>query len=322
MKKIILGVLLLAVLAIACACQKKETAPPAQKKLSVITTLFPLYDFARTIGGEKVDVTLLLSPGVEAHHFDPRPDDILKIRRADVFVYTNEYMEPWAGKLLKGMAPESLLVVDSSKGARLREAGPEDEHEGERKGEHKEEGHHHHGGMDPHIWLDFANAQIMVDNIAAGMASRDPANSDYYAARAAAYKAELQKLDDEFKAGLAACGTKEFIHGGHNAFGYLTGRYGLKYRPALQSMASDAEPTPAEVAGLVKQMRKSGLKYIFSEELLSPHTAETIARETGARVMLLHGAHNISRDDLANGVTFISLMRKNLENLRTGLQCR
>src|SRR6185369_1372509 len=222
-----------------------------------------------------------------------------------------------------GVAPESLLVVDSSTGARLLKAGHEENHNDEHGAEkgHKEE-HHHDGGMDPHIWLDFANARIMVDNIAAGMSSKDPANKDYYAARAATYKAELQKLDDDFKAGLASCGTREFIHGGHNAFGYLTERYGLTYRPAKQSLTADAEPTPANVAGLIKQMRESGRRYIYSEELLSPRTAEMIANETGAGILMLHAAHNISKDDLAKGVNFISLMKKNLENLRTGLQCR
>jgi zinc transport system substrate-binding protein len=315
MKKVCLAVMLFIGLALLSACQRKEAkAPgPVQKKLSVITSLFPLYDFARTVGGDKVDVTLLLPPGVEAHHFDPRPDDIIKITKADVFIYTNEQMEPWAGKLLKGVASSTLLVVDTSKGVKLLEAALGGEHGGEH--------HHHHDGIDPHIWLDFANARIMVDNIATGMAEKDPANKDYYATKAAVYKAELQKLDDEFKAGLTACGTREFLHGGHNAFGYLTRRYGLTYRPALQSMSADSEPTPAELAGLVKHMRKQGLKYIYSEELLSPRTAETIAKETGAGILLFHGAHNISREDLDKGVTFISLMKKNLENLRIGLQC-
>jgi zinc transport system substrate-binding protein len=315
MKKTCLAGMLLVSLALLFACQRKEAKAPAlaQKKLSVITTLFPLYDFARTVGGDKVDVTLLLPPGVESHHFDPRPDDIVKITRADVLIYTNEQMEPWAGKLLKGVASASLLVVDSSKGVKLLESASEEEREGQH--------HPHHDGMDPHIWLDFANARIMVDNIAAGMAAKDPPNKDYYTAKATAYKSDLQKLDDDFKAGLTACGSREFLHGGHNAFGYLTRRYGLTYRPALQSMSADSEPTPAELAGLVKHMRKHGLKYIYSEELLSPRTAETIAKETGARILMFHGAHNISKEDLDKGVTFITLMQKNLENLRTGLQC-
>ena len=287
------------------------------KKLTVVTTLFPLYDFARAIGGERTDVTLLLPPGIEPHTFEPKPADVMTVNKADIFVFTNEYMEPWAKSFLNGLPTHNITIVDTSKGVTLLKSGPEEE------GEEAEHGnlHHHHGGMDPHIWLDFANARIMVDNILVGMVGKDPANRDYYTARAAAYKAELTKLDDEYRTGLAGCGKRVFLHGGHYAFGYLARRYGLQYQSA-SAVNADAEPTPAKLADLVKLMRANGLKYVYSEELLSTRSAETIARETGATVLLLHGAHNISRDDLANRVTFISLMRKNLENLRTGLQCR
>jgi zinc transport system substrate-binding protein len=175
--------------------------------------------------------------------------------------------------------------------------------------------------MDPHIWLDFANARIMVDNILSAMVSKDPADRGYYTARAVVYKAELKKLDDEYSAGLAGCGKRALLHGGHYAFGYMARRYGLQYQSA-SAVNADAEPTPAKLAELVKLMRANGLKYVFSEELLSPRSAETIAKETGATVLLLHGAHNISKEDLAKGVTFIALMKKNLENLRIGLECR
>jgi len=238
------------------------------------------------------------------------------VNKADIFVFTNEYMEPWAKSFLGGLPTRNITVVDTSRGVTLLKAGPEEGHE-----EAHGEDHRHHGGMDPHIWLDFANAQIMVDNILVEMVGKDPANRDYYNARAAAYKAELTKLDDEYRAGLAGCGKRVFLHGGHYAFGYLARRYGLQYQSA-SAVNADAEPTPGKLADLVKLMRANGLKYVYSEELLSTRSAETIARETGATVLLLHGAHNISRDDLANRVTFISLMRKNLENLRIGLQCR
>jgi len=153
------------------------------------------------------------------------------------------------------------------------------------------------------------------------MVAKDPANREYYTARAAHYKAELNKLDDEYKSGLSTCGKKVFLHGGHYAFGYLAKRYGLQYQ-AASAVNADAEPTPSKLAELVKLMRATGLKYVYSEELLSTRSAYTIAKETGATVLMLHGAHNISKDDLAKGVTFISLMKKNLENLRTGLECR
>jgi zinc transport system substrate-binding protein len=316
MKKLFFGVLLLICVALLSACQNKEAQAPAEKKLTVVTTLFPLYDFARAIGGDRADVSLLLPPGIEPHTFEPKPADVMKVNKADIFVFTNEYMEPWAKSFINGLPTKNITIVDTSRGVTLLKAGPEEGQE-----EAHGEDHHHHGGMDPHIWLDFANAQVMADNILSAMVAKDPANRDYYTARAIAYKAELKKLDDEYRVGLADCGKRVLLHGGHYAFGYLARRYGLQYQSA-SAVNADAEPTPAKLAGLIKLMRANGLKYVFSEELLSTRSAETIARETGATVLMLHGAHNISRDDLAMGVTYISLMKKNLGNLRIGLQCR
>jgi zinc transport system substrate-binding protein len=329
MKRILSAAAAVICLTLICACQKSEApAPvPTQKRVKVVTTLFPLYDFARAIGGDKADVTLLLPPGVEAHNFEPKPEDVVRINTSDLFVFTNEYMEPWAVKFGKNAAEKPLTVVDASRGATFLPAGdgegPEGGHEDHGKvgDEHQAEGrHHHYGGMDPHLWLDFANARIMVDNIAAGMALKDPANRDFYMKNAARYNDELKKLDEEFKAGLATCRKRVFLHGGHYAFGYLAHRYGLRYQSA-SAVNADAEPTPARLIDLVKQMKANGLQYVFSEELISPRSAEIISTESGASILMLHGAHNISRDDLARGATFISLMRKNLENLRIGLQC-
>jgi zinc transport system substrate-binding protein len=317
MKKTILLIVAVICATLLSACQKREAEAPVKKRLTVVTTLFPLYDFARTIGGDRADVILLLPPGIEPHTFEPKPADVMKVAKADIFVFTNEYMEPWAKSFLKGLPARDITVVDASKGVTLQKGAPEEEHESE----HGEENHHHHGGMDPHIWLDFANARIIVDNIASAMVDKDPGNRDYYTVRAAAYRAELQKLDDEYRAGLATCGKRVFLHGGHYTFGYLARRYGLHYLSA-SAVNADAEPTPFRMAELVKLMRENGLKYVYSEELLSPRSAETIAKETGATVLLLHGAHNISKEDLSKGVTFVSLMTKNLEQLRTGLGCR
>ena len=321
MKKMHAAFLLLIGMALLCSCQKKEALAPApvHKKLTVVTTLFPLYDFVRTIGGDKVDASLLLPPGMEAHSFEPKPDDAMRVSKADLFVFTNEYMEPWAVKFVKGLNSGSTTLVDSSKGVTfLKEGAEEDEEDGHG---HDEKGHHHHGGADPHIWLDFGNAQIMVDNIASAMCAKDPANTGFYTANASAYKTELKRLDDEYRTGLASCGKRTFLHGGHYTFGYLAKRYGLNYVSAA-AVSAEAETTPAKMIELLKKMRANGLKYVFSEELLSPRTSEMIARETGASVLLLHGAHNVSKDDFERSVTFVSLMRNNLQNLRTCLECR
>lgn len=315
--------LLLLCLALLCACQKKEqqVSAPQQKKVVVVTTLFPLYDFARTIGGDKANVSLILPPGVEPHAFEPKPEDAARVTKADLFVFTNEYMEPWAVKFVKGLNAANVVLVDSSTGVTFLKSGLEEEDGGGHAG-HNGSGHHAHGGgMDPHIWLDFDNARIMVDNIAVAMGGKDPANKEYYLANAAACKAGLKKLDDEYRAGLSSCGKKAFLHGGHFTFGYLARRYGLQYESAA-AVNADAEPTPAKLIALVKQVRAMGLKHVFSEELLSPRVSEMIARETGTTVLLLHGAHNISREDFDRGTTFVSLMNRNLVNLRTGLECK
>jgi zinc transport system substrate-binding protein len=310
MKRILFGLTLICLCAAAAGCQEKEAQGP--HKLTVVTTLFPLYDFTRAVAGDKADVRLLLPPGVEPHSFEPKPEDMVRASKADLVVYTNEFMEPWAVKMLKSIATKPV-VVDASKGVALIKAGPEE------AAGHPQEGEHH-GGQDPHIWLDFANAQIMVRNIADGLITKDPANRDYYTANALAYREELKKLDADYRKGLGNCGKKVFLHGGHFAFGYLAKRYGLSYRSA-QAINPDSEPTPAKIAELIREMRSNGLKYVYCEELLSPATAEMIARETGATVLLISGAHNISREDFDKKVTFLTLMRQNLVNLRKGMQC-
>ncbi|PKN12933.1 MAG: zinc-binding protein [Deltaproteobacteria bacterium HGW-Deltaproteobacteria-4] len=295
------------------ACSKPESAPPVATKLQVVTSLFPLYDFVRQIGGDQVEVTLLLPPGVEAHSFDPKPDDILRVNRAGLFIYTHKAMEVWAATIAQSVDPARVTIVDASVGAQLRpSSGDGDEHD-----DHA----HSPGAIDPHLWLDFANAQVMVDNIAAAMASKDPAHRDLYLANAAAYRDRLDHLDAAYRRSLTDCKKRTLLQGGHFALGYLTARYGLKYHAAA-AVNPEAEPTAATMAALVKQMRRDDLRYLFSEELVSPKLAETIAKEGGGSVLLLSAAHNVSKADFERGITFIEIMERNLKNLQIGLECR
>jgi len=323
MRRIAAGILAgLMVFALCASCESRRPETGTKGKLQVITTLFPLYDFTRNIAGDKADVHLLLPPGMESHSFEPKPDDIIRINKADLLVYTNRYMEPWAADIIGGLDSRTTIVVDASRGARFLRAGQHDDHDqGKEKQRHHGDTGHHGAGMDPHLWLDFGNARIMVDNILSGLVARDPANRDYYTANASAYTTKLNELDERYRNGLSRCDKRIFLHGGHFAFGYLANRYGLRYESAY-AISADAEPSPARIADLIRRIRTNGLHYIYTEELVEPRVADTIARETGAEVLKLHGAHNISRDDLAAGVTFISLMDQNLKNLRLGLQCR
>lgn len=305
--------LLLAAL-LTAACSKQQEAP--DKRLRIVTTIFPLYDYVRNIGGDYVTVQLLLPPGVEAHSFEPKPEELLRVSRADLFVFTNREMEPWADKLLSAVQGDRKpLQVEA--GARAVYLSAADSHG------HGEHGHgaDRRDARDPHIWLNIANARLMVDSIAEAMSARLPAGSDAFRANAAAYKKRLDALEIRFQDGLSSCRTREFLHGGHYAFAYLADRYKLTYVSAY-GITADSEPSPRRMMELVNSVREHKLKYIFFEELLAPRIAETISRETGAALLKLHGIHNLTRDELESGASYLGLMEQNLANLRKGLECR
>lgn len=275
-------------------------------KLQVVTTLFPIYDFVQNVGQDKVQVTLLLPPGVESHAFEPTPNDILATKQADLFVFTGDFMETWAKDLLDSTAnnngANNRVVVNTSQGVSLISVTSQ-------------------GGQDPHIWLDFENAQQMVDSIAQGLVQKDPVNDNFYLANATAFKQQLADLDVKFQTELAACSTNKIVYGGHYAFGYLANRYDLEYLPAIKGFEPDSEPTANDLAALIKQVEENNIKYIFYEELSSPKVAQTLASETGTRLLLLHAAHNVNNEDLDAGVNFLSIMEDNLISLKLGLGC-
>lgn len=296
------------ILIIPSCHQKSEKVIMGEEKLRVVTTLFPLYDMAKNIGGDKAEVSLLLPPGVEAHSFEPKPSDTIKINKADIFVYTGKFMEPWADDTIEGVINKKLFVIDASRGTKMIS---EVFHDADELA----------GSLDPHIWLDFDNAKIMVNNILRAFVLKDGMNKNFYEHRTRDYNAKLTKLDTSFKKALASCKGKKIVYGGHYAFGYLSRRYGLKY-VATQGISPDAEPTANHLVKLVEQIKKDKIKYVFYEELTSPKIAKTIAAETGAKLLLLNAAHNLSKDQLNQGISFFEILKKDLDNLKVGLECK
>jgi len=285
-----------------------KLADTGQKKIKVVTTLFPLYDMAKNIGADKGEVFLLLPPGVEAHSFEPKPSDIVKINEADIFVYTGKFMEPWAEGIIKSTVNKNLIVVDASRGTKMI---PGVFHDADEPA----------GSLDPHIWLDFDNAETMVRNIAQAFQSKDSVNESFYEQKADDYANKLSELDSAYKTTLAACKGKEIVYAGHYAFGYLANRYGLKYL-AAQGVSPDAEPTAKDLVNLVMLIKKDNAEYVFYEELTSPKIAETIAGETKAKLLLLNAAHNLAKDEIEKGVSFFDILKRDLDNLKVGLKCR
>lgn len=280
----------------------------ASHEMRVVTTLFPLYDMTRFIAGDTAEVSLLLPPGVEAHSFEPKPTDLVRISQADLFVYTGSLMEPWVEDVLVSIWNSGLVVVDASQGTNRIPAvfGNADDPA---------------GSPDPHIWLDFDNAKMMVSTIEQALESKNPAAKTSYQQNAGEYRDQLTALDTSYRTTLATAKIKEIVYAGHYAFGYLAHRYGLGYL-AAQGISPDSEPTANDLARLVEQVRTDQIQYILYEELTSSKIAETLARETNAKLLLLNAAHNLTKQQFEQGVTFFDILRSNLENLRVGLECQ
>jgi len=268
LKKIIaLCIVMVLLVLTVMGCSSTETAQSGSdsaiaenKKISIVTTLFPQYDFARQIAGDKADIIMLMPAGVESHSYEPTPEDIIRINSSDLFIYTGQYMEPWAQRIIDGISNKAVVVLDASTNIALEKA---EEHEHD--ADHEEHDHDHQ--FDPHVWTDPNNAKIMVDNIAVSLCEIDPANAEYYMKSAIDYKAKLDDLDKEFKEIVENGSRKEIIFGGRFAFYYFAKQYGLEYEAAYDSCSTETEPSIKVVAGLIDEIRKEKFPVIYYEEL-------------------------------------------------------
>lgn len=295
------------------------TAAGTVQKVRVAATIYPIYDFARNVGGDRVEVYSIMPPGAEPHHWEPSPGDLVRLGKSNVIVYNGVGMEPWLENALKNVDSGKMTVVDCSAGVELIEGkdsdGHQEEHEGDKKEAHKGEEAH-----DPHIWLDPANAAVMVDNILSGLMKADPANSDYYKENTRKYKERLADLDGKYKSSLAGEKTRHFVVS-HDSFGYLARRYGLEQVP-IRGLNADSEPSPARMAEIVELVKVYGIEYIFYETLVSPKVSEAIARETGAGTLVLNDVAGLTEDQISQGKNYLTVMEENLENLKTACKAR
>ena len=300
------------------ACTNSETENDSNKPL-VMTTLFPHYDFAKTLGGDHVEVEYLLPPGMSAHSYEPSPQGVVRISGADLLVYTGDMMEPWVDDMVVGSgAPESLELLDLSQKVELIALGESEE-------EHSEEDHddheHEDDDIDPHFWTDPLNAIKMIESIEAALLNLvdDSVAKAEITANADAYISSIYEYHEDVLHVMEHTEEKNIMHGGHNAFGYFVYRYNLEYITPYQGFSTDSEPTPGALSNMVDTMETYNVDTLFAETLIDPKVAEAIAEETGARILYLNTAGNVSKDALENGVTYLDMMKENLETLKEGL---
>lgn len=287
-----------------------ETKNTKDKKLTIYASFYPMYDFASKIGGDKVTVVNMVPAGTEPHDWEPAASDIAGLEKADIFVYNGASMEHWAEDVLESLSNKDLISVEASKGISLMEGHhEEDEEEGT-----SEEGEEY----DPHVWLSPVNAKVEMENIKNALVQADPDNKDYYEANYTKYAADLDTLDKEYKDTLSPLPNKDIIVA-HQAFGYLCAAYGLNQVP-IEGLSPDSEPDPATVANIIEFAQEHNVTVIFFEELVSPKVAQTIADSIGAKTEELNPIEGLSDEEQAAGDDYFSVMRQNLEKLKTALQ--
>lgn len=317
MRRFLLWSLIVAAAVLVAGCGGKGSSQgasfAADGRLRVAASLYPVYEFARAVGGDRIDLVNLVPPGVEPHDWEPTPAQIRTLNAADLFLYNGAGFEHWVEDVLGSLDNKALRAVEVSRGFPLLEAGAHGH--GDSAG-HDEHAEHEH---DPHIWLDPAGAVHIVTVIRDALAEADPANRAVYEANAAAYVEELQALDAEMEAGLSRCRTRELFTT-HNAFGYLARRYGLTQHP-IMGLAPDAEPTPRALREIVEEAKAHEVKFIFFESLASDRVARVVAEEIGAQTLVLNPFEGLTPSEVRAGRDYLSVMRENLANLRLALEC-
>jgi len=292
--------LLVVVVLAASALAACRPVTRSSARLSVVASFYPLAEFARRIGGDRLDVRTLVPAGVEPHDYEPTPRDIVELERARLLIYNGAGFEPWVDRLLPEL-PATVARINATEGMDL--VTPDQAS----------------SGPDPHVWLDPVSAQQQADRILAGLVAVDPGSRTPYEANAQAFRSELARLHVRFEQGLRSCRRKEFVTT-HAAFGYLAARYGLRQVP-IAGLDPESEPSPARLRLIIEFLRRSGATVVYSETLISPRTAEALARETGARVEVLNPLEGLTPEEQARGLDYVTVMDANLNALADGLDC-
>ena len=286
-------------------------AATSDDKLAVLGSFYPMAWVAERVAGSAASVTTLTKPGTEPHDLELSPRQVVSVAEADLVVYIKGLqpaVDQAVGQHAKDKAVDGASVVKTLP-ANAEETG------GEHADEHDEHGDEH-GGHDPHLWLDPSRLATVATAVGDRLAKADPERADAYRSNARTLAAGLNALDGQFKAGLQACAHKTMVTS-HSAFAYLADRYGLT-QVSIAGVDPESEPSPARLAALATDIRRTGATTVFTETLVSPKVAQTLAREARVRTATLDPVEGLpagSKDD------YFSVMRRNLQTLRTALEC-
>ena len=294
-----------------CKQNRNAVIRNANGKINVTAANFPPYDFVRQIAGDRVNLSMLLSPGAESHSFEPSPRNIITIQNSAVFIYTGGESDGWVDRILESMDTSGMKILRM---IQIVDAVEEEIVEGMEKESEEEE-----TAYDEHVWTSPQNAILIVNAITDALCEADSANAAFFRQNAQTYTNQLDELDKQFKAAVDGAKRKIIIFGDRFPFRYFTDAYGLTYYAAFPGCFTDTEPSVATVAFLINKIKAEKIPVVFYIELSNERMADTISGETGAKKLLLHACHNISKRDFEAGLGYLDFMRLNVENLREAL---
>ncbi len=338
---------------------KTEPGQEDAKKISVVSTIFAPYDFTRAVVGENADIKMLLPPGSESHSYEPTPQDIIAIQECDVFIYVGGESDGWVDGVLDSMDTSKMKIITLMDCVEVVEEdvveGMEEEEEHSHDADEAGEDHHddadaadedhhddadaadedhhddadaadedQHDGEEPaydeHVWTSPRNAKLIVQKLSDAFCEANPADANTYKENTTAYLAKLDELDGKFKAVVNDAVRKTIVFGDRFPFRYFADAYGLTYFAAFPGCSTDTEPSAATVKFLIDKVKEEKIPVVFHIEFGNEDMANSISEATGAKVLLFHACHNISKDDLEAGKTYLDLMGKNVDALKEALQ--
>ena len=296
------------------ACGKTEQSKNSDK-ISVATTIFPPYDFVRAIAGDKAEITMLLPPGAESHSFEPTPQDTIKIQNCDIFIYNGGESDEWVNSILESMDTNKMKIVKFIDCVKT----VDEEIIGSMEHEEKEHNHEEHE-IDEHVWTSPRNAKLIVKRISDALCEIDTGNADAYKQNTAGYFAKLDELDGKFKSVVDDAARKTIVFGDRFPFRYFADAYGLDYDAAFPGCSTETEASAKTIAALIDKIKAEKIPVVFYIELSNMKMANAISESTGAKVLLFHSCHNLTKADFNAGKTYLDFMEANVEGLKEALK--